>query len=123
MDKILWGIFKEHCGHNVEIVEYGNGQDYCLECTDCNEVLLDAEIYTICAREDDDSDNTERDSRRDEALKVAKELWEELSEVIVDENDCLESDWNIFPKGTSKIDIWHWFEAYFGVSIIEDLME
>lgn len=52
MDKILWNILKNHVGHNVEIVEYGNAKDFCLECTDCNEVLLDAEIYTICERED-----------------------------------------------------------------------
>lgn len=24
----------------------------CLECEDCGEVVLDAEIYTLCARED-----------------------------------------------------------------------
>lgn len=55
-------------------------------------------------------------------LIKAKELWDELADVTVDENDCIEKDWYIFEKGTNKIDIWHWFEEYFGVSIVKDLM-
>ena len=54
-DEILWNILKQHYGHKVEIAKYGNPNnpvDICLECLDCNEVILDAEIYTICGRED-----------------------------------------------------------------------
>lgn len=54
-DKILWDVLKKHIGHNVEIAYYGdkeNPANVCLECADCNEVILDAEIYTLCARED-----------------------------------------------------------------------
>ena len=55
MDMLLWNELKKHIGHNVEIVCYGdenNPHDICLECTDCNEIILDAELYTICSRED-----------------------------------------------------------------------
>ncbi len=51
---ILWNALLKHRGHNVSIVSYGdidNPADVCLECEDCGEVILDAEIYTICARE------------------------------------------------------------------------
>ena len=55
-NEYLWNILFEHRGHNVEIASYGadynNPTCICLECTDCNEVLLDAGIYTICGRED-----------------------------------------------------------------------
>jgi len=54
-DEILWNLLAKHRGHNVSIVSYGdpdNPADICLECEDCCEVILDAEIYTICARED-----------------------------------------------------------------------
>ena len=54
-DKILWNLLYLHRGHNVSIRIYGDENspaDVCLECDDCNEVILDAEIYTICARED-----------------------------------------------------------------------
>ena len=53
---ILWNALKGHIGHSVKIVYYGdiiNPQDVCLECTDCDEVVLDADIYTICARDDE----------------------------------------------------------------------
>ena len=44
----------EHRGHNVVIVTYGdynNPQDVCLECQDCNAIILDAENYDLCATE------------------------------------------------------------------------
>lgn len=55
MNELLWNILKEHFGHKVEIVIYGdvnNPASITLEDMDTNEVILDAEIYTICARED-----------------------------------------------------------------------
>lgn len=55
MNMILWNELKKHRGHKVNIVSYGdwdNPEDICLECEDCGEVVLDAEIYTLCARED-----------------------------------------------------------------------
>lgn len=42
-------------GHNVEVITYGDPDDpvdVALECDDCNEVLLDADLYTIAARRD-----------------------------------------------------------------------
>ena len=59
MDKndLLWNALKGHYGHNVEIAIYGdaeNPQDICLECMDCNEIILDAEIYTLSARDDNE---------------------------------------------------------------------
>lgn len=52
---LLWDILKKHVGHKVNIVSYGSADDpanISLECEDCGEVILDAELYTICARED-----------------------------------------------------------------------
>ena len=51
----LWEKLKEHAGHRIEIVTYGDKNDpvdVCLECEDCGEVILDAEQYTLCARDD-----------------------------------------------------------------------
>lgn len=56
-------------------------------------------------------------------LKIAKELWEEFGDVIVDDNECIESPWRTFDAGVSRYDIWHWFESFFGVSVAKDLME
>lgn len=50
---MLWKKLLAHYGHHVEIAVYGdpkNPDNVSLECEDCNEVILDAEIYTICER-------------------------------------------------------------------------
>ncbi len=55
MNELLWNILKEHFGHKVEIAIYGdldNPASITLEDMDTGAVILDAEIYTICARED-----------------------------------------------------------------------
>lgn len=52
---ILWNALKEHIGHHVQIVYYGDKDDptdICLECEDCCEVVLDGELYTLTARDD-----------------------------------------------------------------------
>lgn len=55
VNMLLWNTLKQHRGHKVNIVSYGDWNDpanVCLECEDCGEIVLDAEIYTLCARED-----------------------------------------------------------------------
>ena len=55
-DKELWDLLLAHKGHELTVATYGdpdNPQNVSLECLDCNEVVLDAELYTICAREED----------------------------------------------------------------------
>lgn len=54
-NKLLWDILKSHRCHKVSIVSYGSWEDpvdVCLECEDCDEVILDAELCTVCERED-----------------------------------------------------------------------
>ena len=53
-NQMLWDMLKSHIGHQVRIVAYGDTDDpmdICLECEECGEVILDAEIYTVSARE------------------------------------------------------------------------
>lgn len=53
---LLWNTLKDHIGHELSIVKYGKDPDdpfdICLEDEDTGSVILDAEIYTICARSD-----------------------------------------------------------------------
>ena len=54
-NNLMWDILTKHHSHHVYVARYGNTdspQNICLECEDCGEVVLDAGIYTICARED-----------------------------------------------------------------------
>lgn len=38
------------------------------------------------------------------------ELWDDFSEVEVDEDDNILSSFLSFQVGTSKFDVWHWFD-------------
>jgi len=54
-EDMLWDLLLEHRGHHVAIVSYGSPKDpsdVCLECEDCNKVILDADLYTLAARGD-----------------------------------------------------------------------
>ena len=55
MNELLWNILKEHAGHKIEIAVYGNWDNpanVSLEDIDTNEIIIDAGIYTLVARED-----------------------------------------------------------------------
>lgn len=66
-DKVLWDKLKEHFGHKVRIAIYGDENDpadVCLECDDCGEVVLDAELYTLSARFDFEPPTIEKTLQR-----------------------------------------------------------
>jgi hypothetical protein len=43
-----------------------------------------------------------------------EKVWDELEDVLFDEDDngelVLADNWYLFAKGTSREDIWHWFD-------------
>lgn len=43
-------------------------------------------------------------------LLTLPELWERFEDVPVNENDEIEERFLCFPAGTSKFDVWHWFD-------------
>lgn len=54
-NRMLWDRLLEHFGHHIVVAKYGNPDDpysVCLECEDCNTIVVDAEMYTICSRGD-----------------------------------------------------------------------
>lgn len=57
-----------------------------------------------------------------DSLSIAKELWERLSDIAIDENDCIDEPFLFFEAGTENTEIWHWFEEKFNISIAKDLM-
>ena len=44
---------------------------------------------------------------------VVEELWDDLADVPIDpETEELDEPYYIWPKGTDKEDIWHWFDEH-----------
>ncbi|WP_281693219.1 hypothetical protein [Agathobaculum desmolans] len=53
----LFDTLLGHRGHKVYIASYGPEDDpysVVLECEDCGAVVLDSELYTLCAREEEE---------------------------------------------------------------------
>lgn len=50
MKNYMYEKLKQHIGHNIVCVGYGdieNPVDICIECEDCNEVLISSEDFDI----------------------------------------------------------------------------
>lgn len=38
------------------------------------------------------------------------ELWYIFTDVPIDKDECIDEDFHLWPKGTDRFDIWHWFD-------------
>lgn len=73
---LMYDKLKNHIGHHVVCSSYGDAEspaDICIECEDCNEVLVSADDYEVADREE----LADMMSRED--------LCEALSDVIIEE--------------------------------------
>ena len=53
---------------------------------------------------------------------LIKKLWRDFGNIPITDDGKITQNWNRFPEGTDREEIWHWFEEEFGVSVVEDLM-
>lgn len=44
--------------------------------------------------------------------QLIRDGWETLTDINVDEEECTEQDWFLFPKGTHREEIWQWFDKH-----------
>jgi len=56
------------------------------------------------------------------SLEKAKELWEELGDIPVNDKEEIDEPFLDFEIGIDMYEIWHWFEETFNVSVAKDLM-
>ena len=54
-------------------------------------------------------------------MKEFNELWSQLKEVPVNNEDELESDFLHFEAGSDKFEVWAWFEETFDITLGEIL--
>ncbi len=94
------------------------------QCLICDHTWISNGYAVKCRNCNETNDIHSNEANEDTYKKVykAKELWKELSNIPVDDDDYIETAWHIFYKGTPKLDIWHWFESKFNLSIQDDLM-
>lgn len=60
------------------------------------------------------------------SLQIAKYHWKRLGDIPINDEEEIDQDFYVFDlcfeKGTSRTEIWHWFETTFNVNIAKDLM-
>ena len=54
--------------------------------------------------------------------KELETLWQDFSDLPVDENECIDEDFYIWEKGTNRYEIWHWFDDHCLNGLAKDLM-
>lgn len=72
----------------------------------------------------------EQDAKTKEVLHIEHDwlqnildLWQKLEDHPYDpETECITAPYIIFPIGTHREEIWHWFEDSFHICLAEDLM-
>lgn len=49
-----------------------------------------------------------------------EKMWEELEVIPINNNDEIESDFFLWEKGTSRFEIWHWFDEKLTNGLVAD---
>jgi len=47
-------------------------------------------------------------------LKFLVKQWQLFENICIDDNEHIDTDWLYWKKGTSRYDIWHWFDDELG---------
>lgn len=55
-------------------------------------------------------------------LEELRRLWDEFSEVPVDNDDAIERDFHGFESGTCRMDVWSWFDEKCPNGLVKDLV-
>ena len=77
-----------------------------------NEDVIDAADYSIIK---DALDEIETLEDRDRELE---KLWEQLGDVPMNpDTECIEEEFQGFPVGTTREDIWHWFDQRYSKGV------
>lgn len=56
------------------------------------------------------------------AIMTLETMWKHFSEIPIDAEDCIETDFLFFEKGTDRNHIWHWFDERCPNGLAVDLM-
>lgn len=56
------------------------------------------------------------------SFEELEELWKKFEDVPIDEDECIEEDFEDWEKGTDRYEIWHWFDDNLLNGLAKDLM-
>lgn len=103
-----------------------------LYCADCGSSNVETkkwvnpntdEIGDSCSDRFEEEDNWCHNCCGNVRLFTLEELWDEFSEIPVNNNGEIEEDFLLFPAGTSALDVWHWFNERCPHNLHDDLLK
>ncbi|MBP2098836.1 hypothetical protein [Enterococcus rivorum] len=48
-----------------------------------------------------------------------EEMWSDLGDIPIDDNECIEETFDDFPVGTHREEIWHWFDEHYNGGVVK----
>ena len=79
-------------------------------------------ILDNCSDLSEEEDNWCRCCEEHVELLTLQQLWQAFEAIPVNNDDEIETDFLNFSKGTSKFDVWHWFDERCPNNLHDDLM-
>ena len=97
---------------------------YCGECGSSSiEIRVWADANTMKVTTSCDEDECWCNVCEEHTYPVTlKGLWERFSAIPIYNNDEIEAPFLNFPAGTSRFDVWHWFDERCPNGLAQDLM-
>lgn len=57
------------------------------------------------------------------SFEELEKLWNEFTDVPINEDECIDKDFHIWCKGTNRYGIWLWFDDRLPNGLAKDLMD
>ena len=79
-------------------------------------------ISDSCSDLSEEDDNWCNGCENHTELMTLRQLWQAFEKVPVNNDDEIEKDFLNLPAGTSRMDVWHWFDERCPNNLHDDLM-
>ena len=79
-------------------------------------------ILDSCSDTSEEEDNWCNCCENNVELLTLRQLWKIFGAIPVNNDDEIEVEFLNFPAGTSKLDVWHWFDERCPNNLHDDLM-
>lgn len=104
---------------------------YAFQCFSCDEDFCKFEVlrkknmeFIRTSRKTTFLHERQQDMNKYDNLEIEqlRKMWEEFGDIPIDNDECIESDFYHWPKGTDRYEIWHWFDERCPNNLHDDLM-
>lgn len=102
-----------------------------LYCSECGSSEVDMKMWVNpntnnisgdCSNRDEEEDCWCNTCEEHVRLLTLPELWKKFGDIPINNDDEIEEDFLSFPAGTSRFEVWHWFDERCPNNLHDDLL-